>query len=63
MIRALKNINVIFNKENLKNTIGEVLEKNNLTQIRIAETEKYPHVTYFFSGGERKKSLKEKKES
>ena len=46
-----KGINVIFHKKNIKNTIGEVLEKNNKSQIRIAETEKYPHVTYFFSGG------------
>ncbi|MGC6430116.1 MAG: 2,3-bisphosphoglycerate-independent phosphoglycerate mutase [Jejuia sp.] len=46
-----KNVNVIFNKENLSETLGEVLEKNNKTQIRIAETEKYPHVTFFFSGG------------
>ncbi|MCL6294211.1 2,3-bisphosphoglycerate-independent phosphoglycerate mutase [Jejuia spongiicola] len=46
-----KNINVIFNKENLTETLGEVLEKHNKKQIRIAETEKYPHVTFFFSGG------------
>lgn len=46
-----KNVNVVFNKENLTETLGEVLEKNNKTQIRIAETEKYPHVTFFFSGG------------
>ncbi|WP_298536138.1 2,3-bisphosphoglycerate-independent phosphoglycerate mutase [uncultured Algibacter sp.] len=46
-----KNVNVIFNKENLTETLGEVLEKNNKKQIRIAETEKYPHVTFFFSGG------------
>ena len=46
-----KNINVVFNKDNLTETLGEVLEKNNKTQIRIAETEKYPHVTFFFSGG------------
>lgn len=46
-----KDINVIFNKDNLTETLGEVLEKNNKTQIRIAETEKYPHVTFFFSGG------------
>ncbi len=46
-----KNIKVIFNKENLNDTLGEVLSKNNKTQIRIAETEKYPHVTFFFSGG------------
>lgn len=44
-------VNVIFRNDNLNNTIGEVLEKNNKTQIRIAETEKYPHVTFFFSGG------------
>ena len=46
-----KNVNVIFNKDNLTETLGEVLEKHNKTQIRIAETEKYPHVTFFFSGG------------
>ncbi len=46
-----KNVNVIFNKENLRDTLGEVLEKNDKKQIRIAETEKYPHVTFFFSGG------------
>ncbi|GAA3564404.1 2,3-bisphosphoglycerate-independent phosphoglycerate mutase [Snuella lapsa] len=46
-----KGINVIFNKENLTETLGEVLEKHNKKQIRIAETEKYPHVTFFFSGG------------
>ena len=46
-----KNVNVIYNKKNIKNTLGEVLERNNKKQIRIAETEKYPHVTFFFSGG------------
>jgi 2,3-bisphosphoglycerate-independent phosphoglycerate mutase len=45
---------VIFNKENLSDTLGEVLEKHNKKQIRIAETEKYPHVTFFFSGGREK---------
>lgn len=49
---SFKNINVIFNKENLTDTLGEVLAKHNKTQIRIAETEKYPHVTFFFSGGQ-----------
>lgn len=44
-------IHVIFNKENLENTLGEVLEAHGKSQIRIAETEKYPHVTFFFSGG------------
>ncbi|WP_418512260.1 2,3-bisphosphoglycerate-independent phosphoglycerate mutase [Corallibacter sp.] len=47
-----KNINVIYNKENLTDTLGEVLSKHNKKQIRIAETEKYPHVTFFFSGGQ-----------
>jgi 2,3-bisphosphoglycerate-independent phosphoglycerate mutase len=46
-----KNINVIFDKENVTNTMGEVVSKAGLKQIRIAETEKYAHVTFFFSGG------------
>jgi 2,3-bisphosphoglycerate-independent phosphoglycerate mutase len=46
-----KNIHVIFEKDDLVNTIGEVLANNHKKQIRIAETEKYPHVTFFFSGG------------
>lgn len=46
-----KQIRVLFKTENLKNTLGEVLANHNLKQIRAAETEKYPHVTYFFSGG------------
>lgn len=41
----------IFNKDNLQNTLGEVIAKAGRKQIRIAETEKYPHVTFFFSGG------------
>ncbi len=48
---SYKNIKVVFKKDNLSNTLGEVLEKENKNQIRIAETEKYPHVTFFFSGG------------
>ena len=47
-------VNVIFQNKDLKNTLGEVLEKNNKSQLRIAETEKYPHVTFFFSGGREK---------
>lgn len=47
-----KGINVIFDKENINNTIGEVVSKAGLKQIRIAETEKYAHVTFFFSGGQ-----------
>jgi 2,3-bisphosphoglycerate-independent phosphoglycerate mutase len=46
-----KNVHVMFENDDLKMTIGEVIAKNMLTQIRIAETEKYPHVTFFFSGG------------
>jgi 2,3-bisphosphoglycerate-independent phosphoglycerate mutase len=44
-------IKVLFTKDDLKETLGEVLERNHKNQIRIAETEKYPHVTFFFSGG------------
>lgn len=44
-------VKVIYSKENVTETLGEVLAKNEKTQIRIAETEKYPHVTFFFSGG------------
>ena len=46
-----KNIQVVFNNDDLKNTLGEILEQNHKTQIRIAETEKYPHVSFFFNGG------------
>ena len=48
---SYKNIHVVFSNDNLNNTLGEILEKHHLKQIRIAETEKYPHVTFFFSGG------------
>lgn len=48
---SFKKVEVIFSKDNLNNTLGAVLEKADRTQIRIAETEKYPHVTFFFSGG------------
>ena len=48
---TFKNVGVIFKKDNLKNTLGEVVEAAGKTQVRIAETEKYPHVTFFFSGG------------
>ena len=46
-----KNVKVVYNKDNITETLGEVLEKAGKKQIRIAETEKYPHVTFFFSGG------------
>lgn len=48
---VFKGIKVVFEKDNLTETLGEVLEKHHKKQIRIAETEKYPHVTFFFSGG------------
>lgn len=44
-------IQVVFQNDDLKNTLGEVIQANGLKQIRIAETEKYPHVSFFFSGG------------
>jgi 2,3-bisphosphoglycerate-independent phosphoglycerate mutase len=48
---SYESVSVIFDKDNLNNTLGEILEQNGLKQIRAAETEKYPHVTFFFSGG------------
>ncbi len=48
---SFKGINIIFNKDNVGNTMGEIVSKAGLKQIRIAETEKYAHVTFFFSGG------------
>jgi 2,3-bisphosphoglycerate-independent phosphoglycerate mutase len=48
---SFRNIQVIYDKDNLHNTLGEVLSKAGKTQVRISETEKYPHVTFFFSGG------------
>lgn len=49
--KTFKNVGVVFENDNLNNTLGEILAKNGKTQIRIAETEKYPHVSFFFSGG------------
>jgi 2,3-bisphosphoglycerate-independent phosphoglycerate mutase len=54
-------VKVIFKKDDLSNTLGEVLEANHKNQIRIAETEKYPHVTFFFSGGREKEFENEKR--
>jgi 2,3-bisphosphoglycerate-independent phosphoglycerate mutase len=48
---TFRGIRTVFDKDNLNNTLGEILERNGRKQIRIAETEKYPHVTFFFSGG------------
>lgn len=55
------NVNVIFKKDDITQTLGEVLEKNGKTQVRIAETEKYPHVTFFFSGGREKEFINERR--
>ena len=49
--QTFKNVHLVFENDDLKNTLGEVLEQRGKTQIRIAETEKYPHVSFFFSGG------------
>jgi 2,3-bisphosphoglycerate-independent phosphoglycerate mutase len=48
---SFKNVKIIYEKDDLQNTMGEILEKHGKAQLRIAETEKYPHVTFFFSGG------------
>ena len=52
---TFKGVNILYPKKNIKNTLGEVISNNNLTQLRISETEKYPHVTFFFSGGRESK--------
>ncbi|MBR0490712.1 MAG: 2,3-bisphosphoglycerate-independent phosphoglycerate mutase [Clostridia bacterium] len=51
---TMPNVHIAFKKEALNNTFGEYISKNGLTQLRIAETEKYAHVTFFFNGGEEK---------
>jgi len=51
---TFEDVSVLYPKKNIKNTIGEIISNAGLTQLRIAETEKYPHVTFFFSGGEEK---------
>jgi 2,3-bisphosphoglycerate-independent phosphoglycerate mutase len=48
---SFKNVHILFEKDNLLHTLGETLAGANKTQLRIAETEKYPHVTFFFNGG------------
>ena len=48
---TFKNLKVVFEKDKLVNTLGSIIEQKGLSQLRIAETEKYPHVTFFFSGG------------
>lgn len=58
---SFKNISVLFETENLINTLGECLSVYGLSQLRIAETEKYPHVSFFFSGGREKSFVGEKR--
>jgi len=48
---SYEDVHVVYNKDNVSNTLGEILEHAGKTQLRMAETEKYPHVTFFFSGG------------
>lgn len=56
-----KKVKVVFDKENLTKTLGEIIAKHKLKQLRLAETEKYAHVTYFFSGGRQKLFPQEKR--
>ncbi|MBC7399581.1 MAG: 2,3-bisphosphoglycerate-independent phosphoglycerate mutase [Mucilaginibacter sp.] len=58
---TFKDVKVIYTKEDLTKTIGEILQDAGKNQIRIAETEKYPHVTFFFSGGREKEFVNEKR--
>jgi 2,3-bisphosphoglycerate-independent phosphoglycerate mutase len=58
---TFKNVKVLFDKEDLTKTLGEILQDAGKNQIRIAETEKYPHVTFFFSGGREKEFTNEKR--
>ena len=58
---SFKNIHVIYEKDDLKNTLGDILAQQGRSQVRIAETEKYPHVSFFFSGGREKPFESEKR--
>src|ERR1700712_382354 len=58
---TFKNVRVIFTKDDLTKTLGEILQDAGKNQIRIAETEKYPHVTFFFSGGREKEFMNERR--
>ncbi|TCC99043.1 2,3-bisphosphoglycerate-independent phosphoglycerate mutase [Pedobacter psychroterrae] len=58
---SFQHVKVVFTKDDLSQTLGEVLEANHKNQIRIAETEKYPHVTFFFSGGRELEFVNEKR--
>jgi len=58
---TFKDVHVVFTKDDIVQTLGEILEVNGKTQVRIAETEKYPHVTFFFSGGREKEFINERR--
>ena len=58
---TFKGVKVVYDKQNVENTLGEIISKNGLHQIRIAETEKYAHVTFFFSGGREEEYENEKR--
>ncbi len=58
---TFRNVKVLFDKQDIYNTLGEVIASNNKKQLRIAETEKYAHVTFFFSGGREKEFKNEKR--
>ena len=59
--KTYENVSILFGNDDLANTLGEVIAHKNLRQIRAAETEKYPHVTFFFSGGREKEFTNEKR--
>ncbi len=59
--KNFKNVGVIFPETDVKNTLGEIISRQGLSQLRIAETEKYPHVTFFFSGHRQKEFVREKR--
>ena len=59
--KRFEGVEVVYDKKEIQNTLGEVLETHGKTQIRIAETEKYPHVTFFFSGGREKEFIGERR--
>ncbi|MCT4616360.1 MAG: 2,3-bisphosphoglycerate-independent phosphoglycerate mutase [Marinifilaceae bacterium] len=56
-----KNVNVIFDKQDIKKSLGQIVAENGMSQVRIAETEKYAHVTFFFSGGREDEFMNEKR--
>ncbi|MCC6722610.1 MAG: 2,3-bisphosphoglycerate-independent phosphoglycerate mutase [Bacteroidia bacterium] len=59
--KEFKDVKILFDNKDITNTLGECLSKNNISQVRAAETEKYPHVTFFFSGGRETAYINEKR--